>query len=234
MTVARPVIDQFVDIGDLSFRIREGGSLEAPVVVFLHCLGANSTDWNAVTTRLAKDFNVISFDMRGHGQSSWPGEYSYELMRDDLLMCMDELEIEEFALVGHAMGGTVSYLFAEDHSDRLTHLIIEDTAPPTGVRIPPPPDKPHGRVSFDWPVVAAILKQLAHPDPAWWERVPEITVPTLIISGGNNSPVPPARLADVASCLPEGQMITIESGHDIHAARPDDFVDAVRKFLQSK
>jgi pimeloyl-ACP methyl ester carboxylesterase len=86
-------------------------------------------------------------------------------------------------------------------------------------------------VPFDWAVLPAIFGQLNHPDPAWSDRVSEITAPTLIIGGGPDSHIPQDKLEDTAARLPQGTLQVIPAGHHVHAARPAEFTAAVFGFL---
>jgi pimeloyl-ACP methyl ester carboxylesterase len=47
---------------------------------------------------------------------------------------VDELHLKRFALLGHSMGGTTAYAYADRHPERLTALIIEDIAPGSSAR----------------------------------------------------------------------------------------------------
>jgi len=79
-------------------------------------------------------------------------------------------------------------------------------------------------------VVPAIVGQLNDPDPAWWDRLPEITAPTLLIAGGPSSHLSQEKLAEVAHRLPRGTLLTIAVGHHVHATRPAEFAAAVLGF----
>src|ERR1035438_7493297 len=74
------------------------------------------TSWAAVAAQFAKRFRVYALDLRGHGDSDWPGIYSFELIRDDVLGVLDQLGLDRVTLVGHSMGGTVAYLVAMAHA----------------------------------------------------------------------------------------------------------------------
>ena len=105
-------------------------------------------------------------------------------MRDDLVGFADSMEFERFTLIGHSMGGTVAFLFAERFAARVARLVIEDTPPPSGGDFPEPPAEAPGQVPFDWRALSPIIRQLRRPVRDWWERLVDITAPTLLISGG--------------------------------------------------
>jgi pimeloyl-ACP methyl ester carboxylesterase len=174
-----------IDLGAGSFSYIDAGTTNDPPIVLLHAMGRSAADWEPIIEYLQDDFRVRAFDMRGHGNSCRPGEYSFELMRDDLLGFVDALALKRFHLIGHSLGATTSILFAERWPDRIDRLVLEDTPPPSGhPQVPVPPDEPPEPVSFDWPVIAQIVAQLNNPDPAWWSDLSKIIAPTLIIGGG--------------------------------------------------
>jgi 3-oxoadipate enol-lactonase len=206
------------------------GAADAPALVLLHGLGGQASTWDTVAPELARSFRVLAIDLRGHGDSDRPGDYSFELMRDDVLGILDQLGLDRVNLLGHSMGGTVAYLVAQKEPGRIVRLILEDTPPPfpmgrvAGAR----PDEP---LPFDWAVVPAIYAQLNEPDPAWWDRLTDITAPALVIAGGPASHIPQDKLAEAATRLPHGTLQVIPAGHEIHANRPADFTAAVLSFL---
>jgi len=81
-------------------------------MVLLHGLGEQSATWESVIPELDLSFRVVTIDFRGHGDSDWPGQYSFELMRDDVVRVLEQLGLERVTLVGHSMGGVVAYLVA--------------------------------------------------------------------------------------------------------------------------
>src|SRR6187549_3376581 len=95
-------------------------------MVLLHGLGDDERDWQVVLPALAAGRRVYAVDLRGHGRSSHPGRYSFELMRDDVSAFLGALGIEAGVLVGHSMGGTVAVLLAEQAPELITRLILVD------------------------------------------------------------------------------------------------------------
>jgi pimeloyl-ACP methyl ester carboxylesterase len=219
----------------LKLAYRVAGDSAAPPMVLLHALGMGSDDWRAVMPRLAETHHVFALDMRGHGASDHPGQYSFELMCRDVISFLDAVAIERCVLIGHSMGGSVAVLVAETIPDRITRLVLEDTPPPKpGFPRRPHPTPPDRPLPFDFAVVNAIIDQLNDPDPAWWDRAPTIDIPTLVIAGGPESTVPQDVLRDLVDRMPAATMITISAGHFVHAARPEEFLSAVSDFLTAQ
>ena len=199
-------------------------------MVLLHALGEQASSWDGVAARFALRFRVLALELRGHGASSWPGVYSFELMRDDVLGVLDALDLHDLVLVGHSMGGTVAYLVALAHPSRIARLVVEDALPPFA-RDRAVPARPAGELPFDWAVVPAIVEQVNDPTLRWWKHLPDITAPTMLIGGGPTSHVPQDLLLDVAEAVPDCTVITIDAGHDIHESQPDLFAATILNWL---
>jgi 3-oxoadipate enol-lactonase len=217
-------------IGELRMSYEVAGDPAAPPMVLLHALGERASDWAPVAPAFAERYRVYALDLRGHGDTDWPGNYSFELMRDDVTGLLDYLGLRQVILAGHSMGAVVAYLVTIARPDLVARLIIED-APPPFPRNRPVPAEAAGPVEFDWPVVPAIVSQVNRGDPGTWELLKTITAPTLIIGGGPESHIPQDRLAEAASRIPACELITIPAGHNIHTTSPADFKSAVLTWL---
>lgn len=221
------------ELAGLTFTYREGGAPDAPPVLLLHAFGRDGTDWQPVWAGLAAGHRLLALDQRGHGSSARPGAYSFELMCADAIALLDTLGIDRADVVGHSMGGTVSYLLAEQHPDRVSRLVLEDTPPPRGWReYQERPAEPPRPVPYDRRLVGPISRQLAQPDAAWWERLTDVRAPALVVGGGPSSHIPQAELAEVAARIPDCRLVTVpDAGHAVHANRPAEFLAAVQPFL---
>jgi 3-oxoadipate enol-lactonase len=219
-----------VTIGEIRMSYEVTGDPAAPPMVLLHALGDRARDWAPVTPAFAERYRVYAPDLRGHGDSDWPGDYSFRLMRDDVIGLLDHLGLRQVILAGHSMGASVAYLVTIARPDLVTRLIIED-APPPFPRDRPVPGEPAGPVDFDWPAVPAIIGEVNQGDPETWELLKTITAPTLIIGGGPDSHIPQDRLEAAASRIPTCELITIPAGHNIHATAPSEFKSAVLTWL---
>ncbi|WP_327656148.1 alpha/beta fold hydrolase [Streptomyces sp. NBC_00483] len=218
------------DVGGVRLAYQLSGPPDAPPLVLLHAMGETAADWEPVRPALDRARHVYALDLRGHGLSDRPGEYSLELMRADVLGFLDALGLACVDLIGHSMGGAVAYLLAEEHPDRVRRLVLEDVPVPRP-REPTTPTRPEGQLAFDWALVPAIRAQIDTPDPKWLDRLGRITAPTLVIAGGPGSHVPQDGIAELAQRLPDGRVVTIPVGHLVHRAAPEAFASAVTAFL---
>lgn len=222
-----------IELKGLTFQYRESGEPSAPPIVALHALGKSAESWDQVAAVLGEKYRVLALDQRGHGGSARPSTYSFELMCDDLLHFANAMNLERFTLIGHSMGGTISYLFSQTFPSRIERLIVEDTPPPfpnKPIEVPPKPSEP---LPFDWLVVPSILRQLNEPDPKWWARLTDISMPTLII-GGRSSYIPQNKLQEVSELIPHCELVTVEdAGHFVHDDNLPAFLAAVKNFLNS-
>jgi 3-oxoadipate enol-lactonase len=220
-----------IEVDGVRLACQISGATDAPPMVLLHALGERGADWDAVRIEVDPFFRVLTIDFRGHGDSDWPGSYTYELMRDDVLGILDQLALDPVTMVGHSLGGVVAYLIAEDHPSRVERLIVEDATPPYPTNRPVP-ERPEGPLPFDWPVVPAIRGQANDASVVWWSQLSKITAPTLLIGGGPSSHIAPDKLEDVAHRVPQCTLVTIPVGHHVHAAAPTEFATTVLKFVE--
>jgi pimeloyl-ACP methyl ester carboxylesterase len=80
---------------------------------------------------LVRDRDVIAFDFRGRGLSSWadPTSYRPDVEMADTLAFLDELGISRFAVLGTSRGGLVGMLMAATVPDRIVGLMLNDIGP---------------------------------------------------------------------------------------------------------
>jgi pimeloyl-ACP methyl ester carboxylesterase len=122
--------DRTIDIAGTSLVCHTLGR-GAPPLVLLHGFTGSSNDWVDVVEDLAVDRRVITFDHRGHGESTNIGDesgYSFARLVGDLETVLDDFGVELCDLLGHSMGGAVAMRYALRHPDRLRSLILMDTA----------------------------------------------------------------------------------------------------------
>jgi 2-hydroxy-6-oxonona-2,4-dienedioate hydrolase len=108
-------------------RYVEAGS--GPVVVLLHGLGGNATNWAFNIPALAQKYRVVVPDQIGFGRSDKPlVNYRVGTYTDFLDKFLDELKIEKASLVGNSMGGWIAALYTLQHPSRVERLVLVDSA----------------------------------------------------------------------------------------------------------
>jgi len=221
-----------VEVNGIGLAYAVAGDTELPPAVLLHALAEDSSTWSEVIEALTPVSRVYTVDLRGHGGSSQPEDYSLELMCSDVLGFLRTLTLEEVTLIGHSLGAAVAYLVAEAEPGLVRRLVLEEPPPPLPATPPRVvPGKPSEPLPFDWRVLGAIARQRNHPDPAWWEDLNLITARTLVVAGGTESHLPQDQIAALAGRIPDATLVTIHAGHNVHSAHPDAFLAALLPFL---
>jgi haloacetate dehalogenase len=106
-----------------------------PAVLLLHGFPQTRAMWAPIAATLARDFTVVTADLRGYGASSKPAakvdltNYSFRAMGGDMLALMTSLGHETFHLVGHDRGARVAHRMSLDATDRLRSLTVMDIVP---------------------------------------------------------------------------------------------------------
>jgi pimeloyl-ACP methyl ester carboxylesterase len=102
-------------------------------LVFIHGLGSSTRDWEYQVPEFSKSFRVITYDMRGHGQSDKPaGPYTIPMLASDLAGLLRALQIPSAHVVGISLGGAIAFQFALDCPEMAKTLTIVNSGPSLG------------------------------------------------------------------------------------------------------
>lgn len=78
-------------------------------VVFLHGWGLSGSQFEPQAAALAERYRVITLDLRGHGRSDKPAHgYTVAGLIDDVTEILSALGLDDVALVGTSLGGSVA------------------------------------------------------------------------------------------------------------------------------
>ena len=120
-----------VDGGGVALAVVEAGEGGRPILLVHGFTGAKE-DFTPWFERLAAaGWHAAAFDLRGHGESGKPDDpddYSLERMAADVLDVLDALGWREAVVLGHSMGGMVAQEVALTFEERVTALVLMDTA----------------------------------------------------------------------------------------------------------
>ncbi|MCD4767812.1 MAG: alpha/beta hydrolase [Methanosarcinales archaeon] len=98
-------------------------------IIFSHGWMCDCSVWNSQIEFFAEKYKVVAYDQRGHGRSDKPkGDYSVQTLSNDMHSLIQKLDIEKVTLVGHSMGGMAALVFALDHPDKVSKLVLVGTS----------------------------------------------------------------------------------------------------------
>lgn len=127
MTPSAQAVGERIEVNGVSLFAEERGQGEPLVLVHAGLL--SSASWAGVVPLLADSFRVITFDSRGHGQSTNPsGALSYELLADDTAALIEALGIDRPFVGGWSDGGEVALQFGLRYPGRARGLIAGGTS----------------------------------------------------------------------------------------------------------
>ena len=92
------------------------------VLVFMHAGGLNKELWNPQVAHFKADYRVLTYDLRGHGASSFVSNDSPDV--DDLLTVLTEKGWEQVTLVGCSLGAILALDFALTYPDLVNRLVL--------------------------------------------------------------------------------------------------------------
>ncbi len=123
----------FIKSGEAQIHYSLEGHSASPVLVFSNSLGTNLSMWDPQALKFGKDFRILRYDTRGHGQSSsTPGSYSIEQLSKDVLTMLDALKLDRVNLCGLSMGGMIGMWLGANAPEKLNKLILCNTGATIG------------------------------------------------------------------------------------------------------
>jgi pimeloyl-ACP methyl ester carboxylesterase len=234
-----------------------------PAVVLTHGHMSSRTAWDGQHRALADRYRVISWDIRGHGQTDVPDDpahYSLALTVADIRALLGHLGIERAVIGGLSLGGYVSLAFALAHPEMARALVICDSGP--GYRNTQAREQWNARAHAR----AAELEEkgleslasrsrevrearsrhrsaralahatrgiLAQEGSSVIDGLPAIAVPTLVIVGDQDVPFV-GPSEYMAKKIPGARLETIAgAGHSSNLDQPDAFNLILRSFLDA-
>ncbi|PLB46620.1 alpha/beta-hydrolase [Aspergillus steynii IBT 23096] len=123
----------FISINGAQLAYRLIGPSDAPLIITLHGgrgFGDHKSDFSAFSP-LSDRYRVLSFDYRGHGQSSRTKPYSFQQIVDDIEALRAHFVGPETQCIicGGSFGGFLAQQYAIQYADKVSHLILRGTAP---------------------------------------------------------------------------------------------------------
>ena len=235
---------------------------EGPLLLFLHGIRGNRRNWSQQVEFFSRKFKAAAWDARGYGESDdYDGPLQFdEHFSADLLRVADHFGAKKMHLVGLSMGGRIARNFALRHPERLHSLVLAGTSPgfnalsgdevkrfvaerrnstPESIRrllgsraAPDAYDRIMDSVKRVHPesllktLEASVAQDRAAP-------IEKIEVPTLVVTGSEDTLYAPSISQDMARRIPNARLVVMKGlGHLTNLEQPEEFNQVVMEFLQ--
>jgi len=104
------------------------GKEGAPWLIFSHSLACTVRMWDPQIAAFKDRYRILTYDMRGHGQSAAPaGPYTLDMLADDVLALMRALKIDRACYVGLSIGGMIGQHLALKEPKHFEKMVLADT-----------------------------------------------------------------------------------------------------------
>jgi 3-oxoadipate enol-lactonase/4-carboxymuconolactone decarboxylase len=238
---------------------RAEGAPTAPPLLLGPSLGTSCALWDKVAPELSADHRVVRWDLPGHGGSApdliGPGATVADLA-GLVLALADALGVDRFAYAGVSLGGAVGLHLAVHHPERISSLaVVCSSAHFNGAgpwqeraalvrreglaQVAATADARWFTAGFTEP---RLVQDHREADPAAYaaccdalaafdirDRLPSITVPTLLIAGREDPATPPAHLREIADAVPGSALVEIPGASHLAPAQcPEAVLTALR------
>jgi pimeloyl-ACP methyl ester carboxylesterase len=144
---------KFIEVAGAEAHVRDEGKADAMPLLLIHGSLGSLQMWDGWVAELQDRYRLILVDLPGHGLTGdWPrGEFSVDAYADFIEVLADTLHLDRFAVAGHSLGGAVAWTFAATRPERVSQLILVDSAgfPREGGELPLPTRLARQRVIGD-------------------------------------------------------------------------------------
>jgi pimeloyl-ACP methyl ester carboxylesterase len=229
-----------------------------PTILLSHGYSSTCRMWDGQVTALKDRYQVIVWDMRGHGESDYPKDpalYSEGLTIGDMRALLDVVGADKAIVAGLSLGGYMSLAFHASHPNRVRALMLFDTGP--GFK----KDEARAKwnetankraADFDARGLAALnssdeVKLVRHRDASGLagaargmlaqkndrviQSLDKIAVPTLVLVGANDTNFLAATDYMAAKIKGATKAVIPDAGHAANLHQPARFNQAVEAFL---
>lgn len=193
-------------------------------MVFLHYFGGSALNWQWVAEALSPQVRSIALNLPGFGPAACLEQPSLQGYADHVKRTLDALQVEEFILVGHSMGGKIALQVAVDQPEGLQQVVLIAPSPPTQEPMPdeerqrmlhPHPHQENAETTVNQAAQAPLSEQQRHlavqthltaEDSAWrwWllegmnhsiaDHMERVKVPVTVIASQDDPVIPFATI----------------------------------------
>ena len=224
---------------DIKLHYQEKGS--GYPLILLHGNGEDSSHFRHQIEYFSKEYHVIAIDTRGHGESPrGTAPFTFDQFAKDLLDFMNEHGVFRAHILGFSDGGITALLFALEHPERVSKLVLNGANLDVGGVIEPIRErivakaqkfeatKDESEEAMRQYELFNLMATQPAIDPA---RLAKLDVPTLVIVGTNDM-ISADHTELIYRSLPKAQLVLIQGDHFVAYDNPKAFNEAVDTFLK--
>lgn len=217
--------------------------LNSETLVLIHGNAGNRHYFDAQLAIYRRNFQVITFDSRAHGQSSNSAKaLTFAQIAEDLADLLKIEHIDNAAIVGFSDGANVAMVFAKHYPEMVNCLVLNAG----NVRISGLllwvrfvdellywTTKIFSFTSARLRRYLQIQRLLIQDLPLEWSDLETIGAPTLVISGDHDV-VRQTHTRKIAASFPNSELTILHGGHSFGRKYPITFAKKVTDFIKHR
>lgn len=103
---------------------------EGEPLMLVHGLGSSTEDWAPQVDYFARQYKVVTYDVRGHGRTAKPkAPYSVKQFAEDTAALIQYLGLGATHVMGISMGGMIALQLVADHPSLVRTLTVVNSGP---------------------------------------------------------------------------------------------------------
>lgn len=210
-------------------------------MVLLHGNGEDGTYFKNQIPYFSENYRVIAVDTRGHGMSPRGIKpFTLKQFAKDLKKFLDEMNLKDIILLGFSDGGNIALIFTLMYPGYVKKLILNGAnLNPFGIKAGEGIKDFYSYASLS--VRSARNSELVHKKELLglmvrepfipYDKLKEITVPTLVIAGTNDM-IKTRHTMRIHRLIPGSSISIIEGNHFIAVKKSSEFNQSVERFLK--
>lgn len=116
---------QIMEVNGIHLAIKEDGS--GHDMIFIHGKGYSKENMDRLFNYYKNHYHVISYDVRGHGESDKPSAFTLEDDVKDLAGLIKNMHLEKPIVIGFSMGSYIALKTAEEYPELFSKMVLIGT-----------------------------------------------------------------------------------------------------------
>jgi pimeloyl-ACP methyl ester carboxylesterase len=239
--------DAAFDVGGHKLHLRCEGTASpgSPTIVYLHGLGGDGSDVESISTQLASQARVCTYDRLNVGRSdSDPGRHTGADSVRDLHALLEAAGVPgPYLLVGFSFGGLLAIMYAGTYPDKVMGLVSLDGSLPTDDQVDqliPADERARVIAEQEANQERVDFYRTADQAKALVAKIPDVPVTYLAARPVELPPNWPvkrmrafiaAKQVQFANAVAKGRLVEVQSSHDIDLDKPELVIQEIQRIL---